>query len=99
VRNNNENFIGKTEQLIADISALLKGMDGAAQKPRKAEPSGETLKVLLEACKRLDIAGIDKALEELEAYSYDSGAELVEWLRNQANISGFTEIEERLGQG
>jgi hypothetical protein len=96
VQGNNDTFIRATEKLIADLSVLLLSLETENQKPRKPEPDKETLTALLEACKILDIDGIDTAIEDLERFSYDSGTDLVEWLRHQINISGFTEIEERL---
>ncbi|MFP3042053.1 ATP-binding protein [Treponema primitia] len=98
VQRNNDTFIRATEKLIVDLSALLLSLETENPKPRKPEPDKKTLTTLLAACKILDIDGIDTAIEDLERFSYDSGADLVEWLRHQINTSGFTEIEERLGK-
>jgi CheY-like chemotaxis protein len=97
VQENNREFLRKAEELIAGLSSLLQSMEGT--KPQKAEPDKTVLAALLEACKLMDIKAVDKAMEELESFSYDSGSDLVEWLRNQVNMSGFMEIEERLEQG
>jgi hypothetical protein len=37
-------------------------------------------------------------METLESYEYESHAELVAWLREQVNITGFERIRERLSQ-
>ncbi|AEF84408.1 multi-sensor hybrid histidine kinase [Treponema primitia ZAS-2] len=98
VQENNQGFILKAEALIAGLSDMLQSMEEERPKPHKVEPDKTTLAALLEACKLMDIKAVDKVMEELEHFSYDSGSDLVEWLRNQVNMSGFMEIEERLGQ-
>jgi hypothetical protein len=39
---------------------------------------------------------VDRILKILESYEYESSADLVPWLREQAGISEFSAIEERL---
>jgi hypothetical protein len=42
---------------------------------------------------------LDRSIAGLEQYTYKSGGELVEWLREQIGKSAFGEIEKRLGKG
>jgi len=39
---------------------------------------------------------VDAAIAELEAFEYESGAELITWLRKNAEQTNFDEIAERL---
>jgi hypothetical protein len=39
---------------------------------------------------------LDRVMEELEQYVYESDADLVPWLREQIDKSEFEEIRERL---
>jgi CheY-like chemotaxis protein len=94
----NNDFIATIQTLIVSLSALLKDIAEANPKPTKAEPDADVLAVLLEACKNYDIDGVDRAMMELERYEYESGNELVQWLRTQASVTGFKKMAERLLQ-
>jgi hypothetical protein len=65
-------------------------------KPKKAEPDAQVLAALAESCKSFDIDEVDKAMDELERYDYESKGELVVWLRTQLTQMGFDQIVERL---
>jgi len=39
---------------------------------------------------------VDEAISELEAFVYETDGELVGWLRENAELSNFDEIVERL---
>jgi hypothetical protein len=56
------------------------------------------LAAMLSACKNSDIDEADKVMEMLDAYEYESGGELIEWLRAQVNMMEFEQIAERLSQ-
>jgi CheY-like chemotaxis protein len=94
---------GQTDDFLTAVQTLLKGLSDMLQeitasnpKAKKAEPDAKVLAALLEACKTFDIDEVDKAMDELESYEYESGSELVEWLRTQLNQMGFEQITERL---
>ncbi|MDR3278332.1 MAG: response regulator, partial [Oscillospiraceae bacterium] len=94
VRENNGAFLADAEKLLEQLAASLE--TGEGDKPRKAAPDSETLRRLLDACERFDIDGVDRHMSELEAFSYESGGELTEWLRAQVSRTGFKQIAERL---
>jgi hypothetical protein len=50
----------------------------------------------LQACRTFDIDGVDRAMEELESCEYETGADMVAWLREKADGMGFKEIAGRL---
>ncbi|MDR0826893.1 MAG: response regulator [Desulfovibrio sp.] len=94
----NNELIGATQILLAALSAMLRDIAAENPKPQKAEPDAEVLAALQQACESFDIDEVDKAMEELESYAYESCGELVEWLRSQVNVLGFKQIAERLEQ-
>jgi len=44
------------------------------------------------------MSGIDKAMSELDSFSYDEGADLVAWLKEKIVISEIDEMAARLAQ-
>jgi CheY-like chemotaxis protein len=96
INETNAGFIAEAEKLIGALAALLGKIESEHPKPLKAAPDRAALAALRDACASYDIDAVDRALESLESYRYESGAELVSWLREQANISEFSKIEERL---
>ncbi|GHU30350.1 hypothetical protein AGMMS50256_17110 [Betaproteobacteria bacterium] len=93
-----DEFIEAVQTLLANLSAVLQKIERENPKLQKAEPDADMLAALLEACKSFDIDEVNKAMKELESYKYESGGELVEWLRAQINVMGFRQITERLSQ-
>jgi hypothetical protein len=61
-------------------------------------PDREILAKLRKGCEMYNIAIIDTAMDELESANYDTGTELVAWLREKTDMSMFDEIIERLAQ-
>jgi signal transduction histidine kinase/CheY-like chemotaxis protein len=94
----NDDFIKRVQTLLDSLSGVLENIVEENPKPRKEEPATETLAALLKACKSFDIDEVDKAMKELETYEYESGGDLVEWIRSQVNVMGFKKIAERLSQ-
>jgi PAS domain S-box-containing protein len=97
VERDNGGFIGKTEALLARIGELLRktGAQGEAKKKAPA-PDSALLERLLEASKRFKSTVMEDILTELEGYEYESGGDLVEWLREQMDNLEYEAIQERL---
>ncbi len=55
-------------------------------------PDKAMLEKLRSACEAFDMDKVDEAMERLEAYRYENGGDLVEWLREQVNNMIFEEI-------
>jgi signal transduction histidine kinase/CheY-like chemotaxis protein len=96
IRENHGIFIQAADQLINGLNAEISRAAAENPKPRKTEPAEETLEDLLEACQVFDIDGVDRAMQELESCEYETGADLVAWLREKADVMGFKEIAGRL---
>jgi hypothetical protein len=84
------------DQLLEGLKAEISRTAAENPKPRKPEPAEEILEELLAASRAFDIDGVDRAMEELESCEYETGAELVAWLREKADGMGFKEIAGRL---
>jgi CheY-like chemotaxis protein len=102
VKNTNGIFIGNLETLLAGLGEFFAGMgktENGEDKPRAAAPDRELLAGMLGACKEYNIAAMEEVLLELEKYSYESGDELIIWLRRRFDNFDYEAIEERLENG
>ncbi|MDR1935791.1 MAG: response regulator [Candidatus Accumulibacter sp.] len=93
---NNGAFVGAAERLIAGLSAMLGKLDAENRKPGKDAPDAGVLDRLREACANYDMDGVDKAMVELESYTYEHRPELVVWLRERVDMMDFRQILDRL---
>ncbi|MDR1921353.1 MAG: response regulator [Candidatus Adiutrix sp.] len=98
VRANNGAFVEIAEKLIADLTAMLDNIEGENRKPGKDAPDADVLDRLREACANYDMDGVDKAMVELESYTYERQPELAAWLRERVDVMDFKEILERLSE-
>jgi hypothetical protein len=89
-----EPLIKDVGTLIADIKAWFEKYDES--KPRQEAPDRGILARLKKSCEAYDISGADEAMEELESARYDTGEELVAWLREKIDIMELDEIAVRL---
>jgi len=92
----NEDLSEATRKLISDIFVLLEEVNADNMKPKRERPDAEVLEMLREACVNFEMDDVDKALARLESFEYESGGELVAWLREHAEQTNFNEIIERL---
>ena len=93
----NGKLIADTKLVIANIEAWLKQYDASMEKkPVRKAPDRELLKQLWQSCKKYDIRGADKILSVLESSDYEQDADLVSWVRNQIEMSNFTEAAQKL---
>jgi signal transduction histidine kinase/HPt (histidine-containing phosphotransfer) domain-containing protein/AmiR/NasT family two-component response regulator len=98
VAQNNDEFLDKAEKTIAGIEDLLAEIDAVSARDTLPEPDRGVLESLLEAAESFDIDEADRAMSELEKHTYQTGTELVAWLRSELGRAGFANIKERLGQ-
>jgi CheY-like chemotaxis protein len=97
VRTSNGKFLESIETLISDLEALLqKVLTSRGAKQRTDAPSGALLARLLEACKQYKPMLMEEIFEELDKYEYESGADLIPWLRDQLDNLEYEAIQERL---
>jgi PAS domain S-box-containing protein len=93
---NNAAFTETARRLILNIEKLLEQVLASENKPKKDAPDSGLLQKLREACVNYEMSAADEALEGLEAFVYDTGGELIVWLRENVEQMNFDEIAERL---
>ncbi|MDR1143619.1 MAG: response regulator [Spirochaetaceae bacterium] len=97
VSSKNTAFIEKTEAFLEDLRKLLEGTaKGAEKKRRAAAPEKALLEKLLDASRRFKPAIMEEVMTELEGCEYESGGELIPWLREQLDNLEYDAIREKL---
>jgi signal transduction histidine kinase/CheY-like chemotaxis protein len=97
VQADNPMFIGMAESLLANIGELLeKAAKGKKQKQKKYAPDAILLAKLLEAVKSYKSTLMEETMCSIESYDYDSGMELVVWLRQQMDNLEYDAIRQKL---
>jgi CheY-like chemotaxis protein len=98
IRTKNNGLIKTVETLLSSLNELLaKTEKGGTKKQRAGAPDRFLLTRLLEACKQYEpITELERTVVELEKYEYDSGGELVSWLRKQLDNLEYDAIRDRL---
>jgi PAS domain S-box-containing protein len=99
----NETFISKVEDLLTQLDALAESADevgDAADRDKTALPSPDRalLEKMLEASRDYDIDAMRSVMDELERYRYESGGELISWLKERIVNFGYDEISEKLAE-
>jgi HPt (histidine-containing phosphotransfer) domain-containing protein len=93
-------FLEDMERLLSELNALLadlKANGGSdASKPVKPCPDEALLEKMLVASKRFMLSDMEEIMSELERYEYQSGAELVSWLREQTDNLEYEAVQKRL---
>ena len=97
----NETFIGKVEELLAQLGDLSRSADdigGEADSDKNTLPSPDRalLSRMLEASQGYDIDAMQGVMEELERYKYASGEALISWLKERLVNFGYDEISQKL---
>jgi CheY-like chemotaxis protein len=84
VESENPAFIESVDRLLQAVGELLqKVASGKKAKQKVPAPDPVLLAKLLDAVRRYKSTLMEEVMAELESYEYESGAELVEWLRGQ----------------
>jgi hypothetical protein len=97
VRGENDAFILKVEAALSGLQELFQSCAAEGPEKKKAgAPDRQTLEKLLEASKRFKPIIMEEFLAELESREYESGGDLVVWLREQLDNLEYDAIRERL---
>ena len=97
VQTDTARFIELAERLLAELGeALKKAVSAKAAKQRSAAPDRAALAKLLDAVKRYKSTLMEEIMAEIELYEYESGGELVRWLREQMDNLEYDAIRGRL---
>ncbi|MCL1927738.1 MAG: ATP-binding protein [Treponema sp.] len=92
----NGTFIKMMESLLSDLDGLLQQIAFSEEKPRKNAPDTTLLSQLLENAKEYRAATMEQIIKQLESFDYESGGDLVAWIRSQMNNLEYDAICERL---
>ncbi|MDR1648845.1 MAG: response regulator [Synergistaceae bacterium] len=100
-RKENEPLIRMAESLLASLNEFLKNVpaSGTGDSPRKKRlpsPDEALLQRMLAASRRSMSSEMESILTELERYEYESGGDLVEWLRGRIDDLEYEAVAERL---
>jgi HPt (histidine-containing phosphotransfer) domain-containing protein len=94
----NGDLIANAEIVVANAKEWLAQHDTQEAKPRQKAPDRELLAQLRQCFDSYDMAGIDKAMLELERFDYEEGAELIALLGEKIETAEFDEAAERITQ-
>ena len=94
----NKELIDEVIRLIADIDEFRANTLSSDQRDNRERPDRDLLKKLTVACENYDIDGADDIITFLEKFNYNQDQELVEWLRENINMSNLKQIRERLSK-
>jgi CheY-like chemotaxis protein len=94
---NNDAFIEYMKSFLGNLSNFLHSIKAnEGEKERAPSPDKKLLRDLLDFAKSYRAVQIDDSLTKLERFEYDSGEELVSWLRNQADNLEYGAIRDQL---
>jgi len=97
IQTNHDPFIQAVEKLLKEMKEFLaKVMEKGSAKPVSPKPDAALLRDIAEACKHYKVNAMEEMLGKLEAYQYESGGDLVLWLREQVDNLEYDVIQERL---
>jgi CheY-like chemotaxis protein len=101
VRSGNEALLESAEALLAQMMQLLEKVSSQdsqkrQEKQRRAEPDRKTLRKMLSAARHFRTSQMEDLLAELDNFNYESGGDLVAWLREQTDNIEYDAIAKRL---
>jgi len=96
---NNEPVLEKATALHTLLGAFIEAnKEEAKDSPLASAPDVTLLAQFLYACKQFKSTTMEEILKQLEAFEYESGGELVRWLREQTDNLEYDAIQERLAK-
>jgi hypothetical protein len=97
VLSKNAAFISKAETTMKNLAELLDSTaDEGSPKQKAAAPDKALLDKLLDASKHFKPAIMDEVMVELENCEYESGGDLIPWLREQIDNLEYDAVREKL---
>jgi len=97
VKANNKILLEEASAMHQNLEKLLaSAAEHTKAKPSAKSPDPELLKQFLDACKQFKSSLMEEILEKLDAFKYESGGDLVQWLREQMDNLEYDAMEQRL---
>ncbi|MDR0494123.1 MAG: hypothetical protein LBG95_00635 [Treponema sp.] len=88
----NDDFIKAVKALALELGMMLKKIAGGKEKQVKYEPDPVLLAQFLEAARRYKASAMEEVLDEMDLFDYETGGDLVFWLREQMDNLEYDEI-------
>jgi signal transduction histidine kinase/CheY-like chemotaxis protein len=85
---------GVLHQNLEKLLASAAKQTGA--KPAAKSPDAQLLKQFLDACKQFKSSLMEDILDKIDTFQYESGGDLVDWLREQMDNLEYDAMEKRL---
>jgi len=92
VQAENSAFIKCMAALLDSIDRALEALNPKNTKPVATAPDPTLLEALREACGDYDAGLVDKVMEQLDSFEYESGAGLMAWLHSQLDDMNYDAI-------
>jgi signal transduction histidine kinase/DNA-binding response OmpR family regulator len=89
-------FIEMVERLLAELKVVLQKAAARGEKQKAAAVDNAALVKLLDAVKRYKSTLMEEIMADIEQYEYESGGELVRWLREQMDNLEYDSMRRRL---
>ncbi len=97
VKANNKILLEEATALHQNLEKLLASAAAhSGAKPSAKSPDPELLKLFLDACKQFKSSLMEEILEKIDKFQYESGGDLVQWLREQMDNLEYDAMEQRL---
>ncbi|MDR3191913.1 MAG: response regulator [Treponema sp.] len=97
VHSKNAAFVSKAETTMENIRNLLESLaEDSSPKQKAASPDKTLLEKMLDASKRFKPAIMEDVMAELEGCEYESGGDLIPWLREQIDNLEYDAVREKL---
>jgi PAS domain S-box-containing protein len=96
VESKNAAFIAKVECFLENLEKLPWPAPEEGGKKQKAAPDRALLERLLNASKQFKAVAMEEVLKELESCEYESGGDIIPWLRRQVDNLEYGAVRERV---
>jgi signal transduction histidine kinase/CheY-like chemotaxis protein len=97
VKANNKILLEEAGVMHQNLEKLLaSAAEHSTAKPVAKSPDPELLKQFLDACKQFKSSLMEEILEKIDSFKYESGGDLVQWLREQMDNLEYEAMEQRL---
>jgi len=97
VKANNRILLEEAAAMHQKLGELLASVEeNTAAKPSAKSPDAELLRQFLDACKQFKSSLMEEIFEKIDGYKYETGGDLVKWLREQMDNLEYEAMEQRL---
>jgi PAS domain S-box-containing protein len=97
IQTHTDPFIKMVDQMLERLKIFMASVtEQQSAKPLSPKPDAAVLRDIMEACKHYKVNKMEEMLDKLEMFQYESGGDLVAWLREQMDNLEYEAIQKRL---